>query len=266
MIQPWILQNHLETQQFGRYLIQMEQTDSTNRVLLDWVKSGSVPFPLVEGLTLIATRQTAGRGQYGRSWISTQGGLYLSVLLYPHGDIAEAQSLTVALGWGVVKQLRAALTLNNLGVKWPNDIVSDGCKLGGILVQSRSRQGSLQAAVVGVGVNILNQGPPGAIALQDLLSTDVDFAQVTARVLGGLELGYRTWRDTRLARIRAEYETWMMHPVGSLLDLGQDGSEPGRLLGLAESGALRVQTQGGVVCIQAGEIRLGYARPSQSSH
>ncbi|MFS8781838.1 biotin--[acetyl-CoA-carboxylase] ligase, partial [Synechococcus sp. R6-7] len=129
------------TGRWGRYLLQVAVTDSTNRLLLDWGRR--FPQPLPVGTVLVSTRQRAGQGQHGRVWHSQPGGLYLSVWLGSpplHHSLLE---LTLALGWGIAGCLRQNLGIP-LRLKWPNDLVvvdeqrpDSLLKLGGILVQSR---------------------------------------------------------------------------------------------------------------------------------
>ncbi|HEY9889159.1 MAG TPA: biotin--[acetyl-CoA-carboxylase] ligase, partial [Candidatus Obscuribacterales bacterium] len=118
---------------------------STNQMAWQLVQQGQGA-----GTVVIAAQQTAGRGQWGRTWQSDRGGLYLSLVLEPTMAIAEAPLLPLASAWGI------ATSFVNLGlpiqVKWPNDLVGHGRKVGGILVESRL-QGKLPHAVIGVGIN-----------------------------------------------------------------------------------------------------------------
>ncbi|MFS8800934.1 hypothetical protein NW868_01645, partial [Synechococcus sp. R60.2] len=103
---------------WGRYLLQVAVTDSTNRLLLDWGRR--FPQPLPVGTVLVSTRQRAGQGQHGRVWHSQPGGLYLSVWLGSpplHHSLLE---LTLTLGWGIAGCLRQNLGIP-LRLKWPTD-------------------------------------------------------------------------------------------------------------------------------------------------
>lgn len=126
---------------WGRHLLQVAVTDSTNRLLLDWGRR--FPQPLPVGTVLVSTRQRAGQGQHGRVWHSEPGGLYLSVWLGSPPLHYSLLELTLALGWGIAGRLRQNLGIP-LRLKWPNDLVvvdeqrpDSLLKLGGILVQSR---------------------------------------------------------------------------------------------------------------------------------
>lgn len=159
------------------------------------------------GTVVIAQQQKAGRGQWGRTWVSAQGGLYLSLVLEPELTIAQSTLLTLASAWGV------ATSLSNLGmplqVKWPNDLVHSDRKVGGILAESRisplSAQGKsansqIRWSVVGIGLNWDNPLPEGAVSLRQLLPDDSSIGlksleDLAAIVLRGLLQGYYYWQQ-----------------------------------------------------------------------
>ncbi|MSU88935.1 biotin--[acetyl-CoA-carboxylase] ligase [Rhodobacteraceae bacterium 2CG4] len=136
----------------------LARTDSTNAEALRRLAAGeAAPF------WVLADRQTAGRGRRGRPWVSPAGNFYGSVALRPGGDAGQAalRSFTAALA--------LAETLDGLGLdparlalKWPNDVLLDGRKLAGILLEGTSQRGAL-ALVVGIGVNLASAPPPGAV-------------------------------------------------------------------------------------------------------
>lgn len=127
-----------------------EETGSTNAVVRTWGDEGRG-----EGSVLLADRQTAGRGRLGRQFHSPGGtGVYLSVLLRPSGGPEECSFLTVR---AAVAACRAAEALGVApGIKWVNDLMLEGRKVCGILVESALLPGSdrLDYAVCGVGFNV----------------------------------------------------------------------------------------------------------------
>ena len=153
-----------------------ECVDSTSAQLWKLLNQGAEA-----GAVAIAQRQSAGRGQRGRSWQSGPGGLYLSVALSPDWPVGHSAQLTCMSAWGI------ATALNNLGVpvqiKWPNDLFFDGKKLGGILTETRLAQASsesqcqpnhqpvarIKQAVIGVGINWHNPVPETGTTLTKIL-------------------------------------------------------------------------------------------------
>jgi BirA family biotin operon repressor/biotin-[acetyl-CoA-carboxylase] ligase len=135
-----------------------ETVASTNKTL--WELLSKKP-----GLryVVIAAEQTAGRGQWGRSWVSGQDGLYLSFGFTPQLNINSGYQLTLATAWGIAEQLRKYGV--DVEIKWPNDLILDGRKLGGILTETKVRGGKITQAVIGVGINWKNPVPSTGINL-----------------------------------------------------------------------------------------------------
>ena len=111
------------------------------------------------GQGVVARRQRSGRGRHGRPWSAEVGGLWLSVVCRPDaGRGLEALSLRVGLG--VAAALEAAVPgLPRIDLKWPNDLLLGGRKLGGILCEARWQAGRCPWVVVGVGINVSNAIP-----------------------------------------------------------------------------------------------------------
>lgn len=107
-----------------------------------------------EGLVVVAAEQTAGRGRRGRPWHSPPGkGVYLSVILRPPWPVADAGWLAV-LGGVAAAQTLKSLGVTDLCIKWPNDLLVQGKKIGGVLVEPSVREGRIEYAVLGVGLNL----------------------------------------------------------------------------------------------------------------
>ncbi len=137
-----------QSRRLGQPLQVIAETTSTN----DRVKeAGAAGAP--EGLTIIADRQTQGRGRRGRVWQSPPGlGLYMSVLLRPDWPAQWAGNLAMLGGVAVLEALAAA-GVPNLALKWPNDVLARGRKIAGILIEPRIAAGRIEFAVIGIGVN-----------------------------------------------------------------------------------------------------------------
>lgn len=102
---------------------------------------------------IVAEEQTGGRGRLGRTWISQKGqGLYLSLLLQPNDDGLPAAEVTLMAGASMCKALRE-LTGEDVRIKWPNDLVVDHYKVGGILTEMSSEIGKLHYVLIGIGIN-----------------------------------------------------------------------------------------------------------------
>ena len=106
------------------------------------------------GAGVAARRQTTGRGRRGHTWASPEGNLYLSVLLWPAVPPPKLPGLAAACGLGVLDGLAGFELANAPQLKWPNDILASGRKLGGILVEAGRDDAGMAFAVCGVGINV----------------------------------------------------------------------------------------------------------------
>ena len=156
---PACVQAHLRTTWLGRDYRYVEQIDSTNLQLSALADQGAP-----HGTVLVADCQTRGRGRFRREWHSPGGtNVYFSALLRPPWDVGHAPPLSlaagVALAEAVAPRLPALPTL-----KWPNDLLFAGRKLGGILVETAVDQQSQRYFVVGIGLNINATQFPAALS------------------------------------------------------------------------------------------------------
>lgn len=143
------LRRLLGSEPFVRRLLVLDCVDSTNDELRRQAVAGAAA-----GTVVVAGRQSAGRGRRGRAWHSATGlGLYLSVLLRPGGTAREATRWTVAASLAACRACRD-LGAQEVIVKWPNDLMSERRKLGGILAEMRSAGGTALELIIGIGLNV----------------------------------------------------------------------------------------------------------------
>jgi BirA family biotin operon repressor/biotin-[acetyl-CoA-carboxylase] ligase len=252
-----------------------ESLTSTNQTAWELVQQGAPA-----GTTVLAEAQTAGRGQWGRQWVSAPGGLYLSVILLPDRAIADSAQLTLCTVWGIARALRqipprlsGVTTEIPVQIKWLNDLVVQGRKLGGILTETRIQQERLTKAVVGVGINWQNPVPTPGITLRSLLETQpvplIESLEMLAAItLHGLLSGYQHWQQFGIEAILLGYIDLLAHCHRPIHLNGQ----PGTIVGVTASGELRVRLQNpgasltevenatptAEVLLKAGTISLGY--------
>lgn len=181
------------------------------------------------GTTVIAAQQRSGRGQWGRQWYSPPGGLYLSLAMVfktckagtpinsPYW-VTQSGHLTLSSAWGIATALRGyAIPVQ---IKWPNDLLLHGHKLGGILTETRSYQGQITTAVIGVGINWTNSVPEAGINLDALQPNPIRSLEMLAAItLEGLEAGYQRWQEGDLLPDYLELLTPIGHPVQDLTSI-----------------------------------------------
>ncbi len=126
----------------------LAETGSTNDAAREWALAGAPA-----GAVVTANRQTRGRGRRARSWKSPPGaGLYASFILRPDWPAVRAPDLAILTGMAAFQALEKA-GVRNLRVKWPNDLLAGGRKIGGVLVEPRLAAGRIEFAVAGIGLN-----------------------------------------------------------------------------------------------------------------
>ena len=220
------------------------ETGSTNDDLIARAVSGAA-----EGLWLRAEVQTGGKGRQGRAWMSPPGNLYTSTLV--RLNRGDPPAPTLALVSAVALHEAVAIYAPSVRIKWPNDLLADGAKLAGILLE---RSG--EAVVVGFGVNLAHH-PEGlerpVTSLQRLSGTAPEpgafvelLAEAFARWLG-------RWRGEGVAPVR---RAWLAdaHPLGTALATSEGD---GLFDGLDEDGALRLRLPDGTLrTIHAGDVFL----------
>ena len=221
-----------------------ETLPSTNQTLWELIKAGIKP-----GSVVVAGQQTAGRGQRGHQWDSAIGGLYLSYALAPNIPVLQSSQLTLRTAWGI------AAALKNLGIpvqlKWLNDLVINGRKLGGILTETKVNQGIITQAVVGVGINWTNPVPETGINLNSFIDTIPCLEMLAAVTIQGIEKGI----NAPIANLILAYEQL-------LINIGQSvtvGDRTGIIIGITNTCCLRLQVEdGSEIHLKPGSISLGY--------
>ena len=212
-----------------------------------------------EGTLVWAREQSAGRGRRGRIWLSPPGNLYLSLVLRPEGAPSRAAQLgfVAALGLGDALAKLAGPEMQ-LRYKWPNDLLANGKKLAGILLESEtSASDRVDFVVVGIGVNIVSAPEDVEFPATSLAAQSV--AGITPAVLlegfaRNFDIWARRWREEGFAPLRA---AWLARAMG----LGERirvrlerSTLLGRFLDLDDDGALVLDGAAGRRRIAAGEV------------
>ena len=206
-----------------------------------------------------AREQTAGRGRGSNTFVSPPGNLYFSVILRPARSVAEAAQLGFAAALAVGKAVGALLPAGrDLRYKWPNDVLVDGRKLSGILLESSSaHDGRLGWLVIGIGVNVASHPAETAWPATSLAALGRGAADIE-RLLMGIVAAFQAetarWLREGFAPIRA---AWLARAFGLGEPVGvrlPRETFSGRFVDLDRDGVLLVETATGPRRIAAGEI------------
>lgn len=230
------------------------QTGSTNADLM--ARAAQLARPTL----LVAEHQSAGRGRAGRSWLSAAGAsLTFSLAWKFDGPPQQLLGLPLAVGVALAEALGALDVPVQL--KWPNDLLKDGDKLAGILIETQGAPGGGTWAVIGVGLNLLMPDameqqigrPVAAAPWLARMERDV----LMAALLDALAAAMDQFAKTGFAPFRARWDllhAWRGQPV-VVIDRGEV-LQRGVAAGVDDSGRLLVDTGGGRVAVLAGDVSL----------
>lgn len=244
--------------QAGRFeLCVVEQCESTNAVLL------AEPAAADDRVrVLVCERQTHGRGRRGREWLSWgEASLTFSIRWQFRAGAPVPAGLSLVAGLALARTIEG-LGAERIQLKWPNDVLFDGRKLAGILVELTQGRDRGAAAVIGVGINLrLPQGVavPGDVPVADLarvLREVPDRNQLLALLLLEFQSLLETYAVGGFPALRGAWEQRNAH-AGQAVRIGGEGVEiEGLCLGVDDDGALRVHTAHGVRRVLSGEVSL----------
>ncbi|OGO30673.1 MAG: biotin--[acetyl-CoA-carboxylase] ligase [Chloroflexi bacterium RBG_16_56_11] len=197
-----LIKRGLKTRLIGRQIAFYPFVTSTMDVARRQARAGAP-----EGLVIVAGQQTSGRGRLRRRWFSPEGNIALSIILRPESSslpyLVMIASLAVVSGFAKVTGMKA-------GIKWPNDILVNGKKICGILIENELKGNRVEFSIVGVGINVswkpaLPNGALPAAALEEESGKKISRAEVIVHLLNELDRLYlllpdgknifRSWRD-----------------------------------------------------------------------
>jgi BirA family biotin operon repressor/biotin-[acetyl-CoA-carboxylase] ligase len=253
ILSPAAITNNLGTRFIGQRVVYYPSLTSTMEVARREAQQGAA-----EGTTIVADEQSAGRGRMKRAWLSPEGSIALSVIIYP--SVAHLPSLVMLASLAVVHSIEAVTGLE-AQIKWPNDVLIKGKKVCGILIESEVRRNMVNYAIVGLGLNVnlrLTDFPdilPIATSLSDELGRKVSRLELIRQLLVEMERLYLAlptgesiyveWRDRLVTLGQKVNVTW-----------GETSYE-GIAESVARDGSLMLRrSDGSLTRILAGDVTL----------
>lgn len=236
----------------------VDECASTNTLLMARAAAGAG-----SGTAIACEEQTAGRGRRGNAWHTPIGGGLAFSMLWRFGVGAAALSgLPLAAGIACVRACEQ-LGIEGVQLKWPNDLVHEGAKLGGILIELSGEASGPTAAVIGVGLNV--RLPRNVAARVDQPVTDLATIagdapsrnELLAALLAEHARVLREFERSGFAGFRDEWSRYDAHRDAEVvLTRGDGGRVEGRAIGTADNGALLIDTGGRIERFHSGEVSL----------
>jgi BirA family transcriptional regulator, biotin operon repressor / biotin---[acetyl-CoA-carboxylase] ligase len=256
ILTPDMLRQRLKGSLFGKRIYHFFKTDSTNRVALELGHAGEP-----EGAVVLAEEQTAGRGRAGRVWHSDRAvGIYVTVLLRPRLAPVQAPLLTMMAGLSARSAVQAVTGLT-VDLKWPNDLLLNGKKTGGILTEMHAEPGQIRFVIVGIGLNVNQERFPTALAdtatsLRVETGKSQSRMELLVRLLREFENDYNRFLREGMESVVARFEEVSTYAKGKRVRV-TNGTESyvGTTAGLGPEGLLQVERDDGkVMTVIAGDV------------
>ncbi|RZQ57303.1 bifunctional biotin--[acetyl-CoA-carboxylase] ligase/biotin operon repressor BirA [Pseudidiomarina tainanensis] len=255
-----VISDFLNSNQENAQDIHLERVvGSTN----DFIKH-AITHNIDSGYAVFSEAQTAGRGRRGKRWVSPFGSnLYMSMYWRLEDGMGAAMGLSLALGT-VIAELLSELGVYDVEVKWPNDVIVNGKKLAGILIELEGQALGVAHVIIGIGVNIkmpswlADQIDQPWTDLSTLLNNNFDRNHIAAMLLAKCRQALRVYEQEGLKPFISRWQRFdrlAMKPVRIIMG---DKELHGIAEGIDESGALLVKRDGKLERFHAGEVSLRY--------
>lgn len=254
----------MNTKSFGQRLKLLDVTTSTQEEVRLLAEQGAE-----EGTLVIAEEQTTGRGRQGRKWHSPAGkGIWMSLLLRPQLPLSSAPQLTLLSAVAVCRAVRA-VTGVDVGIKWPNDLLANGRKICGILLESVGEDEMIRYCIAGIGIDANLESsdlPPELVPIATSLQIEsgrkVDRAVLIGAVLAEMEKLYGLYQEKGFAPIGHLWEALSITTGQDITVKTAQGEVTGRAMGLDEYGGLLVmQRDHRLTTIFSGEVQFEGCNP-----
>ena len=234
-------------------LVERDEVTSTNDTALELAEAGIAAWSVVR-----ARRQTGGRGRRGKVFVSPPGNSYTSFILRPRIAPRDLPQLSLVTGVAVAESIEtSAPGTAPVRCKWPNDILINGAKVAGVLVETGG-----DAVIVGIGVNLVSHPDIRGVPTTDLAregAPGVDRDLLLATLCRRLKDRVSDWESSGFASQR---RAWLDRAagIGARASIRGDSSMEGRIVGLAHDGALIMESDGRRIRVVSGSLRLQPAK------
>lgn len=228
--------------QIGNKIIQLDVVDSTNNFTANLLKSGE----LVHGTVILADEQTAGKGQRGSTWLS-EGGSNVIMSVFVEHDNLTVENQEAINHWVSLSILSLLKNYNILAqVKWPNDILVNGKKISGVLIENQLSNNLLRSSIIGIGLNV-NQQEFGDLPATSLRMNTGQFhpvRDIVLQLISALNNESAFLRDGNRAELKSRYHQNLWKIGERVQFFENDELISGILIGTNDQGLLQINVNG----------------------
>jgi BirA family biotin operon repressor/biotin-[acetyl-CoA-carboxylase] ligase len=245
----------LQGTEWGREVYYYAELGSTN----EEIKATLSQRTLAEGTVIIAGKQLQGKGRLGRTWVSPAGGLWFSILLKPGLDLAQTALLSLVFSLAVCQGVKNMCQVPAF-IKWPNDVVLQGRKLSGILLELSGEIDHTRQVIVGIGINVNNRSEDyagnQAISLAEYTGQSIDLTSCLISVLKSMNSAYQQFLQQGFTDLRRQYIQHCCH-LNKQVEIMQGGERLGGLnVDIDEMGHLVLLGNAGTIRLSTGDVRV----------
>ena len=243
----------LNTQVLGKKVYYFDGLSSTMDAAIE---SGLAGAP--EGTVILAEQQTKGRGRLGRHWLSPKyKGIYLSLILRPKILPAQASILTLLVAVSICEAIKEAIGLE-AKIKWPNDIIINHKKLGGILTELIAETDKINFVVIGIGLNVNNDKKnliATATSLKEQKKENINRISLLQEILRKIEANYFLLQKQRSAHVLEKWREFNLTLGRRVKVYAQKEHVEGEAIDIDSDGGLLVRKDSGIVAkVTAGDV------------
>lgn len=236
-----LIASKLRTKIIGKEIIVFESVDSTH----NYCKNIRLTKQ-TDGIIVLAEKQTAGRGRLGRNWLSPKGGIWISVIISPNLPISEMNKIGLLAALSGVELLKTYKI--NADIKWPNDIMVYGRKIGGVLLEAQGETDLVEKLIISIGENInfpsekIKAFAPESISASDILGSKIDINDACAKLITSMDENLMKLRKHKWEKIYQEITKNDMLAKKRIKVLLPDSTElKGLCRGITSQGRLLMQ-------------------------
>jgi BirA family transcriptional regulator, biotin operon repressor / biotin---[acetyl-CoA-carboxylase] ligase len=252
---PFEVEHGLNTKFIGRKIYYLQRCSSTMDIAMQLASDNPS-----EGTIILAESQTKGRGRLGRHWVSPRyKGIYFSLMLKPKIPPSQAAVLTLLAAVSICEAVKAATGIT-CSIKWPNDILVNNKKLGGILTELEAELDRVNFVIIGIGINVNNEPGEllrGAVSLKSLSNSQkkVDRLELLREILRKIESNYFLFQEKKAAAILEKWKSYSL-TLGQRVKISSSRAQvQGRAVAIDIDGGLLVEKDsGGLQKFMSGDV------------